>query len=325
MNVKEALRSISINSSPPVFFLKGNDHFLQNFIIQKLLKIFFNDSPYSKTLFLPDDIKGKEIVEKISTTDLFEKNKLFIIREPQKIVGKPSIDLIEICKNPNPGSLIFLIIDDWYAKNSFASKIGSYIEPIDTRSPFEKDMLKWAKYLIKEKNKIADSEVISFLVDIAGDSIVHLNNEIHKICLLIEPRKQIKVQDLEQLSGWERERGLWEFLIAFSKKNYEKSVEIGRALCQNGNQLTSIIISLSNFYQEMLFIKMKKDGTFSQTNSFIPLPNVLKKKITYIASNFSKKEIKCALHLLNEIDQRRKSQTTDDEVELIMFIGKSIG
>ena len=48
---------------------------------------------------------------------------------------------------------------------------------------FEKDMLKWAKYLIKEKNKIADSEVISFLVDMAGDSIVHLNNEIHKICI----------------------------------------------------------------------------------------------------------------------------------------------
>ena len=39
----------------------------------------------------------------------------------------------------------------------------------------------------------------------------------------------------------------------------------------------------------MLFIKMKKDGTFTQNNSFIPLPNVIKKKITYIASNSSKR------------------------------------
>ena len=123
---------------------------------------------------------------------IFLKNKLFIIREPQKIVGKPSIDLMEVCENPNPGSLIFLIIDDWYVKNSFVSKIGSFMEPIDTRSPFEKDMLKWAKYLIKEKNKIVDSEVISFLVDIAGDFLVHLNNEIQKICLLIELENRLR-------------------------------------------------------------------------------------------------------------------------------------
>ena len=87
-------------------------------------------------------------------------------------------------------------------------------------------MLKWAKYLIQEKNKIADSEVISFLVDIAGDSIVHLNNEITKICLLIEPRKQIKVEDLEQLSGWERER-IMGILIAFSKKIMKNQLKLG--------------------------------------------------------------------------------------------------
>ena len=36
---------------------------------------------------LPDDMGGKEIIEKLTSTDLFEKYKLFIIREPQKILG----------------------------------------------------------------------------------------------------------------------------------------------------------------------------------------------------------------------------------------------
>ena len=70
-----------------------------------------------KTLMLPDDMSGKEIIEKLTITDLFESKKLFIIREPQKIVGKSSADLFEICKNPNSGHLIFLIIDNWFAKN----------------------------------------------------------------------------------------------------------------------------------------------------------------------------------------------------------------
>ncbi|MFL3007249.1 MAG: DNA polymerase III subunit delta [Candidatus Neomarinimicrobiota bacterium] len=325
MKVKEALKSISLGSTQSVFLLKGNDHFLQEFFIKKVLKTFFKDSSYTKTLMLPDDMSGKEIIEKLTITDLFEVQKLFIIRDPQRIIGRSSADLFEICKNPNPGHLIFLIIDNWFAKTTFTSKIESFIEPIDTQSPFEKDMIRWATYLINEKNKTADSKVVSYLIDMAGESIVHLNNEINKICLLIEPRKYIEIEDLEQFSGWKRERGLWEFLLAYSSKNFEKSIEIGKLLIQGSNQLTSIIIPLTNFYQEMLFIKMKKNGTFDSYGGYIALPASIKKRIGYLAANFSKKEIIDALKLLHGIDKRKKSQNTDDEIELIQFIGKTIG
>ena len=325
MKIKEALKSISLESTLPVFLLKGDDHFLQEFFIKKVSKLFFNNSLYTKTLMLPDDMSGKEIIEKLTITDLFEIHKLFIIREPQRILGKSSADLFEICKNPNPNHLIFLIMDDYFAKTAFSSKIESFIEPVDTQSPFEKDMRKWAKYLINEKNKSADFKVISYLIDMAGESIVHLNNEINKICLLIEPREHIEIKDLEQFSGWERERSLWEFLLAYSSKNFEKSVEIGMSLVKGRNQLSSIIIPLANLYQEMLFVKMKKKGTFDSFSGYIPLPTSVRKKIGYFATNFSKKEIKDGINLLHAIDKRKKSQITDDEVELIQFIGKTIG
>ena len=325
MKVKAALKSISLETTHPVFLLKGDDHFLQEFFIKRVSKIFFNDSSYTKTLMLPDDMSGKEIIEKLTITDLFESKKLFIIRDPQKIVGKSSADLFEICKNPNSGHLIFLIIDNWYTKTAFTSKIESFLEPIDTQSPFEKDMIKWAKYLFSKKNKTADPKVISYLIDMAGESIVHLNNEINKICILIEPRKHIEIEDLEQFSGWERGRGLWEFLLAYSSKNFEKSVEIGKSLIQDGNQLASLIIPLANLYQEMLFQKMKKNGTFDSYSGYISLPASIKKRMKYLASNFSEEEIRYALNLLNGIDKRKKSQATDDEFELIHFIGKTIG
>ena len=34
-----------------------------------------------------------------------------------------------------------------------------------TQTPFDKDMKKWAKYLINEQNKTADYLVISYLID----------------------------------------------------------------------------------------------------------------------------------------------------------------
>jgi len=104
-----------------------------------------------------------------------------------------------------------------------------------------------------------------------------------------------------------------------------KSVEIGMSLVKGSNQLSSIIIPLANLYQEMLFVKMKKKGTFDSFSGYIPLPASVKKKIGYFATNFSKKEIRDGINLLHAIDKRKKSQITDDEVELIQFIGKTIG
>ena len=325
MKIKNALKSISPKKTPSVFLLKGNDYFLQDFFIKKVSKIYFKKYSYTITLMLPDDMGGKEIIEKLTSTDLFEKHKLFVIRDPQKILGRSSSDLLEICKNPNPGHLIFLISDDWITKSSFLKKIESFIEPIETQSPYEKDMIKWAKYLIKEKNKTTDSRVLSNLVDIAGQSIVHLNNEINKLCLYIEPRTQIEIEDLNHFSGWNRERKLWEFLLVYSNKNYEKSAVIGKSLIHSGNQIASIIISITSLFQEMLFEKMKKNGTFRPNTGYIPLPSSIKKRISYFAKNFTYQEITHALFLLHEIDKRKKTQITDDEIELISFIGQTIG
>ena len=42
-------------------------------------------SKIEKILMLPDDMSGKEIVDRITTKDLFSTKKIFIIRDPQKI------------------------------------------------------------------------------------------------------------------------------------------------------------------------------------------------------------------------------------------------
>ena len=255
MKIKEALRSISSRLSNPVF-LKGDDYFLQEFFIKKVSKQFFGNNKYSRTLMLPDDMKGKEIIERLITTDLLKQISFFIIRNAQRIVGKPSNDLLEICKNPNSNHLLFLIIDDWFSKKlPLYQKIESFIEPVDTQTPFDKDMKKWAKYLINEQNKSADYRVISYLIDIAGDSLVHLNNEINKICISIGKRKNIEVEDLEQFLGWRRERQLWEFLMALGSKNFEKSIEIGKSLIDKNILLLSLVIPLLTYSKKCFFQK----------------------------------------------------------------------
>ena len=94
MKIKEVLDTIKTGTVNPIYFLKGNDQFLQSLFVKKVSETFFGEDPVDKTLMLPDDMKGKEIVDQLTTRDLFSSNKLFVLRNPQQLKGKLADDLL---------------------------------------------------------------------------------------------------------------------------------------------------------------------------------------------------------------------------------------
>ena len=324
MRLREAIREIKKGVINPVYFLKGDDHFLQNFFINELEKELFADQSINKMLLLPDETGGKEIIDQITTIDLFSDKKLFIIREPQKLKGKASLDLISICKESMNENYLILISDDYILKSSFYKKIESYISAIDVQTPFKYDMKKWASYLINKRGKTAVGTVQEALVEMTGDSVAHLDNEIEKVCLLIGERSEIEIEDIEQFSGWKRGRQRWELLTALAEKDYAKAVKLGKNIITKHESMISLIYPLTFLFQEMLFYKMKK-GTFKEYSGYTPIPPSLKKRLPAFSRQFSIEKLESALKMLGDIDKRQKSAFSKDETELIHFIGHVIG
>ena len=300
------------------------NHFLQNFFIEKLSEEYFGSSKIEKVLMLPDDMSGKEIVDRITTTDLFSTKKIFIIRDPQKIKGKASIDLANFCKNPVADCVTVFLNDDWAIKSSFFSKIEANAIKVDVQTPFANDLKKWTKFLIKKRGKTASLHVENTLIELAGDSLAHLDNEIEKICLIIGNRSAIEIEDVERFSGWERDRQRWEFLLALGEKKYSRAISLGRNLITKSESMLSLIIPITALFQEMLFHKMQ-NGTFNTYRGYIPLPPSVKKRVSYFSRSFKMAEIEGALRILSEIDKRQKTTFSKDETELIQFIGNVIG
>ena len=324
MKIKEAIAGLKKDMIYPIYLLRGNDHFLQNFFIEKLSEEYFGSSKIEKVLMLPDEMSGKEIVDRITTTDLFSTKKIFIIRDPQKIKGKASIDLANFCKNPVADCVTVFLNDDWAIKSSFSRKVEANAIQVDVQTPFANDLKKWTKFLIKKRGKTASLHVENTLIELAGDSLAHLDNEIEKICLIIDEKSVIEIEDVERFSGWERDRQRWEFLLALGEKKYSRAIFLGRSLITKSESMLSLIISITALFQEMLFHKMQ-NGTFNTYRGYIPLPPSVKKRVVYFSSLFEMVEIENALRKLSEIDKRQKSTYSKDETELIQFIGSVIG
>jgi DNA polymerase III delta subunit len=318
IKIKDILSELKKDVVRPLYYIKGPDYFLQNFFINYLTNTIFKDGNVDKIILLPDEMNGSEIIHRLTSQDLFSAKKLFILRSPQKIKGKANSELVNFCKNPVLNHVLVLISDDW-SSSATLKKIEKFIDPIDTQTPFENEIKKWARYLFKNNGKTLKPEGIDILVKNSGDNLSHLNNEIEKICISSGDRDIIDVEDIKKFSGWKREHKRWEFLNALGKRNYKDSIIIGKTLITNQESMISLLYPLTYMFQEILFEKIK-NGTFNNHRSYIPIPPSIKNNIGQYAKSFSYEEVESIIIQLGNIDKKQKSVMSIDETDLIQLI-----
>ena len=321
--LKLTLSKINNGVIDKIYFLKGEDQFLQNFFIDKLFLNIFSDSQGFKRFFTTNEFSGKEIIDSILSSDLFVTKKLFIIKDPQKIKGKPSDELLKYCNNPIDNHFLVLINDNFSDTDSFSKKIPKNILKLNVSTPFHSDLLKWAKFFIKENGKTISDELLNEIVENCGDSLYNLKNEIDKICL-INNKAEIKKEYINYETSFLRGRKRWELMNSIGIRDLKKSIKLAKSIINGSENMVSMIYPLMTFFQEILFIKMNK-GTFINSNGYIPLSRSIQSNLCDFSMNYKKDEIELAIRKLKEIEIKQKTSNIDDETEFISFLYNAIG
>ena len=321
--LKNAIRSIQNSNIKPVYFLRGDDHFLQNFFIEKICNSLFEAEKVNKSFLTPNEMAGKEIIDNLLFSDLFSTKKLFILRDPHQIKGKPAKDLLDYCSNPIPNHFLVLVNDNYMDKSSFTRSLANIMDSINVSTPFATDLYKWARFFFKENDKNADFSVIEEIVENYGDSVFNVKNEIDKLCILID-NKEIKSNNLNISNAWSRSRQRWELFTSIGKRDLEKSIKLSKEIIGDTETMISLIYPLTSFFQELLYVKINK-GTYSRSNSYIPLSKSIKNNIALFSKGYTKTQIEESIKKLKKIERKQKTSTSDDESDLIHFLYDAIG
>jgi len=315
----EILRAVQAGNIEPVYFLLGEEYYLQYIIIEQISMALFDQTKQDKTVLLPDELSNKEIIDQLTQTDLFASKKLFILRNPSALRNKYREELLDYCRNPLQNHNLIIIEDDYSNKKAMTKDLKKTLDTISVQIPFANEMKKWTRFFFKEKQLLASDNVVDALIEIAGDSVYHIANEVEKIALNVFDDTPLTLDMIYQFSGWQRDYQRWEFLQAIGLRDLDKALPLGRSLFRQGQTMLSLIYPLTSLFQELLFEKLSS-GTLSAKKGYIPLPPSVVKKIPQIAKRFSKEEIEYALLLLGNIDQRLKTTNEPDESLLSQFL-----
>ena len=265
----DILRAIQVGDVEPVYFLLGEEYYLQHLIIEHIGKAIFGKSKQNKTLLLPDELSNKEIIDQLTQTDLFSSKKLFILRNPAALRNKYREELLDYCRNPLQNHNLIIIEDDYGDRKAMTKDLKNNIDTVSVQIPFINEMKKWTRFFLKEKNLLAAENVINALIEIAGDSVYHIANEVEKIALNITDDETVTLDMIYQFSGWRRGYQRWEFLQAIGLRKIENALPLGQSLFRQGQTMLGLIFPLTILFQELLYEKINP-GTLAKKRGYIP-------------------------------------------------------
>ena len=303
-----------------IYFLMGDDQFLQSFFINQLETQLSKVASIDKIILSVEEYGSKEIISKINQSDLFSSRKIIILRSPNSLRGKTRDELLDYCFNPSSDKYLVLIQDEFSLKNKLIKGLASNSTAVSTSTPFDNELKMWVSFFFKENGfENIPAKIIDDLISIFGESVFTIKNEIDKLCLGMAPNSDLNDVVLNEDIHIGRSYKKFELFNYIGRRDTFSSIKLGRSLVSKDSSMLDLIRPLNELFQELLFIKIFK-GTNRPHNSFSLLTPSIRKNIPQYANNFTSKEIVQAIRKLAYIDKQIKTSKIDDKSAITEFI-----
>ena len=320
------IKKINDDNFDNIYYLVGDDHFLQNFFIKKIKKSIPQNNSIEKLFFIGGFDPSESIIQSLYATDIFQSKKLIILRNPNGLKGKSREELLNYVQKPIKENILILTQDEYSIKNKLINTLSSLLNPISTQTPFFSDFIIWARIFIKSHDlRLVDQNDLNLLVKLNSENLYFLHSAIEKLSVNVENGKKISKNEIIENSFNLNAVSLFNFFDAFGKKDLEKSIFFSFFLLNNNVSILRFVKMFADFFQKMLFIKIFH-GTNKSASSFnyTLLNRNIDNKIIEYAKNFTGKDIVQCLRHLQNIDIKIKTSSSNDKSTLTNFIFTSL-
>ena len=320
------IKKINNDNFDNIYYLIGDDHFLQNFFIKKIKKSIPQNNSMEKLFFIGGFDPSESIIQSLYATDIFQSKKLIILRNPNGLKGKSREELLNYVQKPIKENILILTQDEYSIKNKLINTLSSLLNPISTQTPFYSDFIIWARIFIKSYDlRLVDQNDLNLLIKLNSENLYFLHSAIEKLSVNVENGKKISKNEIIENSFNLNAVSLFNFFDAFGKKDLEKSIFFSFFLLNNNVTILRFVKMFADFFQKMLFIKIFR-GTNKSASSFnyTLLNRNIDNKIIEYAKTFSSKDIVQCLRYLQNIDIKIKTSSSNDKSILTNFIFTSL-
>jgi DNA polymerase-3 subunit delta len=158
-----------------------------------------------------------DVLDELRTIPFLTKQRVVVVREAEGFISRHRELLERYFENPSPTGVLVLLVSTWPKTTRLAKRLPAVGELIEVNSPKRSELPRLiAQYAQDTHGKRLDREAADMLVEIVGDSLPQLRNEVDKLALFARQEKVITAAHVESLSGHYRIYDAFEVIDAMT-------------------------------------------------------------------------------------------------------------
>ena len=215
MLATEFLNSNDATVNGSVLVLFGSERFFRAEILKRIPGASGEDADLSLSRFNGPDAEFLTVATDLKTVSMFGEQRVVLIEDAEEFVTANRSALEKLVTSSGRRSLLILDVDSWPKNTKLFKLVAQHGLAIECNKLEGASLLKWMQALAKDDyGKQLDRETASLILELAGDGLTLLQQEIGKLAALVGDASAITRDDVTKVvGGWKLET-TWEMLDA---------------------------------------------------------------------------------------------------------------
>jgi DNA polymerase III subunit delta len=304
MTLEKILVDLKKHTYKPVYWLEGEEEFFIDQVIDYAEKNILSESEigFNLTIFYGRDTSWPDLFNTCRKYPMFSDKQVVILKEAQAM--KDIEKLEAYVEKPLSSTLLFVAykgkkID---GRTKLAKLLKDKAVLLTTKKKYDNELPEWTGDLVKSKGYSITNKALFLLIDHIGNDLSRLNNEINKLALNLQGRKNITEDDVETFVGISKEFNVFELQQAISNKDLYKAIRIIQYFESNPKAapIQLIFPSLYNFFSKVQMIYSVPSRDEKSVAAAIGVHNYFVRDYLQTAMKFSNQEVEKVLLLLHQ-------------------------
>lgn len=304
MTLEKILTDLKKRSFKPVYWLEGEEEFFIDQVIQYAEHHILSESEasFNLTIFYGRDTSWPDLINACKKYPMFSDMQVVILKEAQSMKDVEKLE--SYIEKPLASTLLFVAYKG--KKVDGRTKLAKLLKEkavlLSTKKLYDNELPEWASSLVKSKGYTITNKALFLLIDHIGNDLSRLNNEIDKLVLNLQSRKNITEDDIESFVGVSKEFNVFELQQAIANKDLYKAIRIIQYFEANPKAapIQLIFPSLYNFFSKVHMVYSVPSRDEKSVAAAIGVNAYFVRDYLQTAVKFSSHEIEKVLLLLHQ-------------------------
>jgi DNA polymerase III subunit delta len=254
MHALEFLRAKAPPAVPPLVVLVGEEWLLKREALERLMTIVLGADAEQLGLsrFAGQTADMKTVFDELHTVSMWGQRRIVVVDEADGFVSENRAALEKYAKKPARKSVLVLDVKSWSKSTRLAKLVAEFGLQLDCTPLSRGELVRWVTDLARSAHgKTLGREAAGLLIELAGEDLGLLEQEIAKLAAYVGTRANIECEDVRTLVGGWKAETTWAIAGAIRRARPGEALDLLDKLLGAGESPYKVLGGLTFVYRRL--------------------------------------------------------------------------